>query len=587
MEKESLTSTAKDVYHQPTAQKFKEVETISGAEAIVRCLIEEGVDVLFGYPGGAIMPVYDELYKYQDQLNHILVRHEQGAGHAAQGYARITRRPGVSIVTSGPGATNLVTPLGDALMDSTPIVCISGQVPAHLLGTDAFQETDVIGVTTAVTKWNYQITKASEIPEVFAKAFYIANSGRPGPVMIDITKNAQFEELEWKGYQPNPVVRSYKPKPAVKMNRIEEAAELLNSAERPFMLVGHGVLISKAQEEVMSLMEKAGIPAACTLQGLSAVPKEHPMYMGMLGMHGNYGPNLLSSECDVLLAVGMRFDDRVTGVASTYATQAKVIHIEIDPSEIDKIIPTTVAVNADAKEALQALLPLIKTNTHDDWVARFKACEIEEYEKVIGPDLFANTEGMKMPEVIKCLSDLTKGEAIIVPDVGQHQMAAGRYYEYTSTDGWVTSGGLGTMGFAMPAALGCAFAAPDRDVVAIIGDGCFQMCIQELGTISQTKLPVKMIILNNSFLGMVRQWQELFFDRRYSFTELQNPDFITIAKGYGIDGKTVKERANLEQALQDMLDHEGPYVLELIVEKEHNVFPMVPAGCGASEMRLE
>lgn len=564
----------------------KEKRIVTGAEALILCLIEEGVDVMFGYPGGAIMPVYDALYDYQDKIKHVLVRHEQGASHAAEGYARIKHKPGVCLVTSGPGATNLVTGLADAMMDSTPMVCISGQVPKSLLGTDAFQETDVVGVTMPVTKWSYQITDASEVPEVIAKAFYIANTGRPGPVMIDMTKNAQFGTLEFE-YSKSPKIKTYWPKPKAKLTHVEAAAKLINECKRPYLLAGQGVLISGAQAELKEFIETAGIPTACTLQGLSCLDTDHPLNVGMPGMHGNYGPNLLSAECDVLIAIGMRFDDRITGDVSRFAPQAKVIHIEIDPSEIDKNVKTTVAINADAKEALQKLNSLLEKREHPEWLQRFRDCDAIEYEKVIKKTLYPTEGGIKMGEVIRHISEKTKGEAIIVPDVGQHQMATARYYKYTKTDGWATSGGLGTMGYALPAALGCKFADKDREVVAIIGDGCFQMTIQELGTIHQSGLPVKIVILNNGYLGMVRQWQQLFFDRRYSFVELQNPDFIAITKGFGIEAKTVSQREDLSNALQEMLDSKESFLLEVIVEKEENVFPMVPSGKAVHEVILE
>lgn len=585
MESTTITTTSLNGKANHTANKT-EKRTVSGAEAVVLSLLEEGVEIIFGYPGGAIMPVYDALYDYQDELQHVLVRHEQGASHAAEGYARIKRKPGVCLVTSGPGATNLVTGLADALMDSTPIVCISGQVPKALLGTDAFQECDVVGVTMPVTKWSYQITRPEEIPEVFAKAFYIANSGRPGPVMIDITKNAQLGSLEFS-YSKAPRIRSYWPWPKAKMTDIEAAAKLINESKRPYILAGHGILISGAQDELKQLIETADIPVATTLQGLSCLDTDHYLNMGMPGMHGNYGPNVLTNECDVLIAIGMRFDDRITGRLDKYARQAKVIHIEIDPSEIDKNVKTTVAINSDAKAALQKLLPLIKENKHPDWVGCFYECAAIERKKVINGDLFPKEGGLKMGEVVNTISELTKGTAILVPDVGQHQMASARYYRYKATDGWVTSGGLGTMGYALPAALGCKFAAPEREVVTIIGDGCFQMTLQELGTINQSGLPVKIVILNNNYLGMVRQWQQLFFDRRYSSVELQNPDFITIAKGFGIEGSTVSKRENLASAIQTMLDTPSAYVLEVMVEKEENVFPMVPSGKGVAEIRLE
>ena len=567
-------------------QKKPSVE-VSGSVALLEALIAEGVDTIFGYPGGAIMPIYDAIYDYNDKLQHILVRHEQGGIHAGQGYARSSGRVGVVFATSGPGATNLVTGLADAQIDSTPLVCITGQVFAHLLGTDAFQETDVINITTPVTKWNYQVTDANEIPEVIAKAFYIAKTGRPGPVLIDITKNAQIQKFNFEGYVPCHHIRSYRPKPIVRHTYIEQAAQLINEAKKPFILFGQGVVLGSAEQEFKTFVEKSGIPAAWTILGAGAIPTDHPLNVGMLGMHGNYGPNVLTNECDVLIAIGMRFDDRVTGRLDKYAKQAKVIHLDIDPSEIDKNVKTTVPVWGDCKETLPLLTALVEEKQHTEWVALFNDYTRKEVDAVIHAELNPTEGEMTMGEVIKQLNDLTQGEAIIVSDVGQHQMVACRYAKFNKSRSNVTSGGLGTMGFALPAAIGAKFGAQDRTVVAVIGDGGFQMTLQELGTIMQTGVDVKIIILNNRFLGMVRQWQELFNDKRYSFVDIQSPDFVRLASAYRIDGQTINERTELQDALKKMLTHKGSFLLEVMVTKENNVFPMVPQGCSVSEIRLK
>ncbi|WCO02134.1 biosynthetic-type acetolactate synthase large subunit [Psychroserpens ponticola] len=568
-------------------EKSKKVtERISGSEAVIKCLLAEGVDILYGYPGGAIMPVYDELYKYQDKIHHVLTRHEQGATHSAQGYARISGKVGVAIATSGPGATNLITGIADAQIDSTPMVCITGQVGSHLLGSDAFQETDIVGISTPVTKWNHQITKASEIPEVFAKAFYIAKSGRPGPVLIDITKDAQFEEFDFS-YEKCTGIRSYIPVPDTNENDLNAAAELINNAKKPMIVWGQGVILGEAEEEFKAVIEKAGIPSAWTILGASAIPTSHSLNVGMVGMHGNYAPNVLTNQCDVLIAIGMRFDDRVTGNLESYAKQAKIIHFEIDPAEVDKNVKTDVAVLGNAKASLRALLPLLNTNSHKEWLQKFKDLYNIEYEKVIKDDLHPTKEGLTMGEVLKEINMQTKGEAAIVSDVGQHQMIACRYADFKTTKSNITSGGLGTMGFALPAAIGAKMAAPEREVVMIAGDGGYQMTIQELGTIFQQKVPVKIVVLNNEFLGMVRQWQQLFFDKRYASTEMTNPDFVAIAKGYHIDAKKVVERKDLKAAVKEMIDCDGPYFLEVCVEKEGNVFPMIPTGASVSDIRLE
>nr|WP_315153639.1 biosynthetic-type acetolactate synthase large subunit [uncultured Flavobacterium sp.] len=559
---------------------------ISGAEAVIRCLLAEGVDLVYGYPGGAIMPVYDELYKFQDQLHHVLVRHEQGAAHAAQGFARATGKVGVAIATSGPGATNLVTGIADAQIDSTPLVCITGQVGKHLLGSDAFQETDIIGISTPVTKWNYQITEAHEIPEIIARAFYIARSGRPGPVLIDITKNAQFDELDFS-YEKCTGIRSYHPRPVLDLKKVQDAADIINNAKKPYIIFGQGIILSQAEEQLKRLVEKSGIPAAWTILGLSALPTDHPLNVGMVGMHGNYGPNLLTNECDVLIALGMRFDDRVTGNLATYAKQAKVIHFEIDPAEVDKNVKTEVAVLADVKEALTALIPLIDKKSHESWHNEFKEMYKIELDAVINEELApTNGKGISMGETMEMINKHSKGDAIIVSDVGQHQMFACRYAKFNSTKSNVTSGGLGTMGFALPAAIGAKMGRPDREVVAIIGDGGFQMNIQELGTIFQSQVPVKIVVMNNEFLGMVRQWQELFFDNRYASTKMINPNFIAIAEGYHIKSKKVINREDLDGAVAEMMASKDSYFLEVMVEKENNVFPMIPTGASVSDMRL-
>ena len=560
---------------------------ISGSQAVLEALIHENVDTVFGYPGGAIMPIYDALYDYNDRLQHILVRHEQGGVHAAQGYARTSGRVGVAFATSGPGATNLVTGLADAMIDSNPIVCITGQVFASLLGTDAFQETDVINITTPVTKWNYQVTDASEIPSVLAKAFYIARTGRPGPVLIDITKNAQLQLFDYPGYQICEHVRSYRPAPNIRKEYINQAAEVINSAKKPFVIFGQGVILGKAEQEFKTFIEKGQFPSAATVMGLSALETDHPLHMGMLGMHGNYAPNVMTNECDVLIAVGMRFDDRVTGRLDKYAKQAKVIHLDIDPAEIDKNVPTTVPVWGDCKLTLPMLTQLINKGENKDWIQAFRELEKEEIKEVIQDELNPTSSVMTMGEVVKVLNELTNGDAVIVTDVGQHQMVTCRYAKFNQSKSNVTSGGLGTMGFGLPAAIGAWYGAPHRDVVAIIGDGGIQMTIQELGTIMQFGAKVKILILNNEFLGMVRQWQQLFHDKRYSFVNITSPDFVSVAKGYYIEGNKISEREELKNALKTMIDHDGAYLLEVMVGKENNVFPMVTQGSSVSDIRLK
>ncbi|WP_372773123.1 biosynthetic-type acetolactate synthase large subunit [Mangrovibacterium sp.] len=559
---------------------------VKGSQAVILSLLEEGVDTIFGYPGGAIMPIYDALYDFDKQITHILTRHEQGAVHAAEGYAKVTGRAGVCFATSGPGATNLITGIADAQIDSIPLVCITGQVASPLLGTDAFQESDVIGITMPVTKWNYQITSVDEIPEAIAKAFYIAQSGRPGPVLLDIAKDVQFQELDFE-YKKCTKIRSYIPEQPVDPFKVKEAADLINAAKKPLLLFGQGVIIANAEEELKAFIEKTGIPAAWTLLGLSALPSDHPLNVGMLGMHGNYGPNIKTNEADLIIAVGMRFDDRVTGKVSAYASNAKVIHLEVDPAEISKIIKADVGVLGSAKKSLPMLTLNVKENKHEAWLQEFRDCDKIEQEKVINKDVYPEKQGLTMGEAVRITSEKTNNEAILVTDVGQQQMIASRYFKFTHSKSNVTSGGLGTMGYGVPAAMGAQLGAKDRTVCCFVGDGGFQMTLQELGTIVQNKLPVKIILLNNNFLGMVRQWQELFFEKRYSFTELQNPDFIMITNGFGMAAHKVTKREELEAGIQKMLDHDGPYLLEVVCEKEDNVFPMVPAGASVSDIILE
>jgi len=586
IKKEKIMSTLK-IEKEATAVQSQESQTLSGGEAVLEALLAEGVETIFGYPGGAIMPIYDSLYDYTDRINHILVRHEQGAIHAAQGFARASGKTGVVFATSGPGATNLVTGLADAQIDSTPLVCITGQVFAHLLGTDAFQETDVINITAPVTKWNYQVTDANEIPHAIAKAFYIAGSGRPGPVLIDITKNAQVQKFESKNYQKCDHIRSYRPKPIVRKEYIQKAAELINSAKKPLVIFGQGIILGRAEQEFKAFIEKGGLPAAWTILGLSAIPSNHPLNVGMLGMHGNYGPNVLTNDCDVLIAIGMRFDDRVTGRLDKYAKQAKVIHLDIDPAEIDKNVKSDVPVWGDCKETLPMLTELIEKREYPEWLAKFKEYANEEEKQCIQPEKHPQGDVMSMAEVMGVLNELTGGDAIIVTDVGKHKRVACRYAKFNQSKSNITSGGLGTMGFGLPAAIGAKHGAPERTVVAIIGDGGFQMTLQELGTIMQFGAKVKILILNNEFLGMVRQWQQLFHDRRYSFVNITSPNFVMLAKSYGIEGNKIEQREDLKTAVKAMLDHDGAYLLEVMVGKENNVFPMVPQGCSVAEIRLK
>ena len=556
-------------------------KTIPGAEALMLSLLEEKVETLFGYPGGQIINVFDYLYKYQDQLHHILTRHEQGAIHAAQGYARATGKTGVCVVTSGPGATNLITGIADAMIDSTPLVCITGQVPVALLGSDAFQEADIISMTMPVTKWSYQVTDASEIPAAIAKAFFIARTGRPGPVLVDIPKNAQIGQMEFS-YTPCESIRSYTLRPAIDKSKIDDAIETINAAQRPLILLGQGVKLSGAEQKLIEFAEKANIPVASTLMGLSAMPSDHPLYMGMVGMHGNIGPNVLTQETDLLIAMGMRFSDRITGDLKVYASQAKVIHVDIDKSEIGKNVKTDIGIHADISDALDELLQKAQYVDRKDWIAQFTEKYKFEYKNVIDLIINPTQDEMTMGEVVKAVTEHTDAQAVVVTDVGQQQMIAARYSHFRQTLSFITSGGLGTMGYGLPAAIGAKVGVPDRQVVVFCGDGGFQMTMQELGTIMQNGIGVKVVILNNGYLGMVRQWQQLFFDRRYSHTELTNPDFVTIAEAYGIKGRMIESRNDLTEAISEMFADDQPYLLEVRVNREGNVFPMIPAGAPVS-----
>ncbi|WP_195663648.1 biosynthetic-type acetolactate synthase large subunit [Bacteroides congonensis] len=561
-------------------------DLITGGEALMRALEHQGVNTIFGYPGGSIMPVFDALFDHQDTLNHILVRHEQGAAHAAQGYARVSGEVGVCLVTSGPGATNTITGIADAMIDSTPIVVIAGQVGTAFLGTDAFQEVDLVGITQPIAKWSYQIRRAEDVAWAVARAFYIARSGRPGPVVLDFAKNAQVEKTK---YEPTKVdfIRSYVPVPDTDADSVKAAAELINNAERPLVLVGQGVELGNAQSELRAFIEKADMPAGCTLLGLSALPTEHPLNKGMLGMHGNLGPNINTNKCDVLIAVGMRFDDRVTGNLATYAKQAKVIHFDIDPAEVNKNVKVDIAVLGDCKHTLASVTELLKKNTHTEWIDSFKEYEKVEEEKVIRPELHPATDSLSMGEVARAVSDATRHEAVLVTDVGQNQMISARYFKYSKERSIITSGGLGTMGFGLPAAIGATFGAPERTVCVFMGDGGLQMNIQELGTIMEQKAPVKIICLNNNYLGNVRQWQAMFFNRRYSFTPMLNPDYMKIASAYDIPSKRVFTREELKEAIKEMLATDGPFLLEACVVEEGNVLPMTPPGGSVNQMLLE
>lgn len=574
-----METLAKEKMEKLNQQKIR----VTGSEALLLSLIAEEVTTIFGYPGGAIMPVYDKLYDFKDRLKHILTRHEQGAVHAAQGYARVSGRTGVCFATSGPGATNLITGIVDAYMDSTPIVCVTGQVGSHLIGSDAFQETDVVGISMPVTKWNYQVTKAEEIPEAMAKAFYIAKSGRPGPVLVDITKDAMLQEMDF-AYEPCTYIRSYVPMPHIKEEQLNRAAEMINEAKKPFALIGQGVILGGAENELLAFLEKSGIPAAFTLLGLSALPNDHPQHMGMLGMHGHAAPNIMTNECDLLIGIGMRFDDRVTGKVSKYATQAKILHFELDKAEINKIIKVDAYVNGNVKETLPAVTAKLVKKSFEGWINEFKIIRKDEEKRVIHPELYPEGNKISMGEVMRVINEAVKGEAVLVTDVGQHQMMASRYFNFKNTRSWITSGGLGTMGFGLPAAMGAQFGAPDKTVIMVAGDGGFQMTLQELGTIAYNRLPVKMIVLNNNFLGMVRQWQELFFEERYSSTPISSPNYPILASAYGIAGETVKDRTDLKAAIARMLETDGPYLLEVKVINKGNVFPMIPQGAAVNEV---
>jgi acetolactate synthase-1/2/3 large subunit len=570
---------------KPAEVKVNGHEEMSGAEALLRSLIEEGTDTIFGYPGGAIMPVYDKLLDYEDKLNHILTRHEQGAAHAAQAYAMVTGKPGVCFATSGPGSTNLITGIANAYLDSVPVIFITAQVVSSLIGSDAFQETDILGVSMPVTKWNCQVKRPQDIPDAIAKAFYLATSGRPGPVLVDITKDAQIEKLSYK-YKKCTYLRAYNPHIPSHDRAIESAAIMINHAEKPLILAGHGVLLSKAEKELREFAEKTGTPVAVTLLGLSSFPAGHRLYAGFLGMHGNYGPNMLTNQADLIIAVGMRFDDRVTGSLKKYAKQARIIHIEIDEAEINKNVQVDLEIHNDAREVLQALIPLVNKASHESWIREFRICDKTEYEKVIKSETTPEKGDIRMGEVVNMVSDLTKGNAIIVTDVGQNQMSVARYYKFTEPNSLVTSGGMGTMGFGLPAAVGAKIGKPEKEVIAFLGDGGFQMTIQELGTILHYRIPVKIIVLNNGFLGMVRQWQDMFFKKRYASTELVNPDFVAIAEGFSVKAKKVSKREELKKSLSDMLAAKGPYLLDIQIEKEGNILPMVEPGASVSEVTL-